>query len=244
MSKNTHALTVLATPEFVVAKNDLEKLQAAACAQVAAVSVMETDAAKAGILAGITLHRVKASMPHGEFGAFLTGTLAKSKKWTPATATKNASFYMRLALVFLDKSKLGKADLLALPGDKSQLTLEGKDLKKFGDKLKGFVGESSLTELLIKYGIKGVGLKTALEAEAAGEDDGNKLTPAQIATAAREATWQEVWNSTQMLRASLTEPERLQHLTDPAQIEQLKAEIVEINRIADDRLAALRSVKK
>lgn len=235
-----HALTVLAAPELRVAKDDLKKLQAAAVAQLRAVAEMDSNAAKAAILCGLTLHRVKASMP-GNFREWVEEMLPKGNMWTPKTAVKNASYYMRLALAFLEKTKLAKPDLLALGDGTAALDLTDKaTAKKFLAKLTEFIGEHSTNELLIKHGIKGVNLKSALDAEIEAETgDDDALTPAQRLKAQREATWQEAWNSVQLVRATLTEPEKIQLLNDAKHLATLKAELIETAKLADERLKAL-----
>lgn len=235
-----HALTVLASPELRVANGEVKKLQSAAVTQFKAVAEMESNTAKAGILVGITLHRVKASMP-GEFREWVETMLPKGNKWTPKTAVKNASFYMRLALVFLEKTKLAKADVLAV-GDRAALDLgDVAAAKTFVAKLETFVGEHSLNELLIKHDIKSVGLKTALIEE--GTEEGtneNELTPAQKLKQARELAWQEAWTATETLIQTLTAPEKIQLLSDAKQIETLKGQLQEATKLADERLNALR----
>lgn len=233
----TYALTVLAAPELLVGKDHFKRLEAAAVAQCGAVGTLESQAAAGAIIAGITLHRVKASLPHGKFDAWKAQKLAKANFWTPSTAKLNANFYMRLALVFLEKSRSAKSELLALPADgKAELKLDATPAgRKLATSLEKFVGGSSLTELLIKHGIKGVGLKTALSAGAADDD----LTPAQKAEQARNCAWQEAWNAVQTLRAALTEPEKIQLINEVKQLETLKAELVESAKLADERLKAL-----
>jgi hypothetical protein len=130
---------------------------------------MESKAAMGGILAGLTLHRVKASLPHGKFGAWVA-QISTSGGNLPAVKKSQASNYMRLALVFVEKAKVQKPDLLALPGDQTALELgDNAQHARFLGKLNGFVGDLSLNELLIKHGIKGVGLKTELEKQEAEE---------------------------------------------------------------------------
>ena len=158
-----HALTVLAAPELTVQKDGVKKLQSAAVAQCAAVNQMESKAAMGAVLAGLTLHRVKASMPHGKFGAWVE-QISTSGGNLPAVKKSQANNYMRLALAFVERTRVQKPDLLALPGDQTALELgDSATTRRFMEKLQGFVGECSLNELMIKHGIKGVGLKTALE---------------------------------------------------------------------------------
>jgi hypothetical protein len=241
-----HALTVLAAPELRVEKANLKQLQATAVEQVLAVGKMENNAAKGGILAGLTLLRVKASMKHGEFGPWLDKmTAAKTHNGAnlPPVKERQLQYYMRLTLVFLEKTRLDAPDLLALPDGTTALDLGGAHkAKSFVGALDRFVGELSLNELLIKHDIKSVGLKTELTA-GDDADEGSELTPAQKAAAEREAAWQAWWTSTQTLRTALTDPNEAQKITDPKKIETLKAEVTEINKLLDARLDALRAKK-
>lgn len=243
-----HALTVLAQPDLrVTQQDDLKKFSAAAVEQCRAVTRHEAHAAAGAVLAGLALHRVKASLQHGEFGGWIAEKLANANFWTPATAKLNASYYMRLALAFADKVRADRDMLLALPSDATSLELaDTEGGRKLAAALEKFVGAHSLTELLIKHGIKGVGLKTDLDAEANAEDEAN-LTPEQRAARAqalREATWAAAWNGVQQVRTTFTDPNTLQHLTDPQQVEQLKDELVEAAKLADERLKVLRAASK
>lgn len=182
MSKPQHALTVFASTELVAKDEQLEQLKTAATTQLTGIAKMEGAAARGGILCGLTLHRLKASLPHGQFLPFVdqmfpTGTFKQS----PITRRKNASYYMRIAEVFVTKAKIGKTDILCLPGDPLALEITDQhEAKRLLEKLDQFAGECSLNELLIKHGIKGVGLKKALEAEQAKEEsDAEGAAPTQ-----------------------------------------------------------------
>jgi hypothetical protein len=237
MSKSTHALTVLAAPELAVAKDDFKKLETAAGAQCGAISMLERKAAAGAILAGLTLHRVKSNLPYGKFGGWIDQKLTKLTSWTPGTAKVNASYYMRLSIAFVEKVRADKSMLLALPRDGDSLELgTGKDAKRLSGALEKFIGDLSLNELLIKHGIKGVGLKTALTAGGADTGGDEPLTPAQQA----EQAFLTLWTSAQEIHAALTDPNRMQQLTDAAKIEQLKAELVESTKLVNERLSTLR----
>lgn len=230
-----HSLAVVSDSSFAVAGPAVKKLRASTAKQVAAVLDMEIKTAVGAIIAGLGLHRTKASLKNGEFTPYLETELAKAGRWTAATAVKNASHFMRLANVFLDKSGINMDAVLA--------GLDGKNAKARApllEALKAFVGEHSFNELLIKYDIKSVGLKTALTIEAAAEEP--KTDASNLAEAAARA-WEESYGAVQLLRGTFTEPEKLQLLTDPQQIETLQNEALEISRMAADRLAALRAAK-
>jgi len=252
-----HALTVLASPELRAQKADLKQLQTAAIDLLTAISKSENAAAKGAPIVGITLMRVKASMPHGTFVPWmekLTGEDqpkgAPVKKRTdgaflPRLKVRQLQYYMRLGLVFIEKTKLAKPDLIALGNGTTALDLGDKhEAKKFMVALDSFVGDLSLNELLIKHDIKSVGLKTELKEAGADEDDeGDELTPAQKLKQQRENAWNEAWNSALAVRASLTEPEKIQLITDVKHIEMLKAELIETTKLAEERLTALRAKK-
>ena len=213
-SPQKHALALISRPEFAVAKDELKKLQASAIAQVRAVAELEAKAGMGACIAGFTLLRVKRSTPHGKFGAWIEAS-AKN-----GVGHRQANYYMRLAMVFLEKSKVQAPDLLALPGD--QLSLEIGDnhaAKQFFTKLQKFVGDHSLTELLIKHKIKGVGLKTELETEADDEDDAPP--PGQA-----EDYFTEVAERVYGFRQLVTSRENLARLT-PQQLETLNQTVTD-----------------
>jgi hypothetical protein len=155
MSTQKHALTVIASPELRAPAAEIDQLKEAAIAQCAAITDLEGKAAIGGILAGMTLHRVKASLKHGEFGPWLnqistSGGNLKIKH-------SQASNYMRLALVFIEKADAQKFEMMALTGGGELLDLtETSQGQSLASKLQKFVGDSSLNELLVKYNIKGV----------------------------------------------------------------------------------------
>lgn len=233
MSKTAkHALSLVSSSAFSVPKTALAKLRKTTAEQVAAVYHMEHVTAMAAITAGLNLHRTKASLEHGDFRPYIEQELAKSCGWTSGTAVKNASYFMRLATAFLEKARLSSPAVLA------GLNGEEKNGGAFQGALKKFVGEHSLTELLIKHDIKGVGLKTALTIEA-GDDDN---TPVDL-EAVRARTWEQTYAAVKRLRSAFTEPEKLQLLTDPKQIETLHDEALEVTRLANARLEALKAQK-
>jgi hypothetical protein len=228
------SLSLVASPDFKVAANGTKKLKVTTIKQVAAVAKLDAQTTTGAIIAGFNLHRVKTSCEHGEFGKFLQNDLAKAMGWTAGTATTNASYYMRLSTAFYETSGLKEAQVIAaLDGSKAAR-------KALGDALQKFIDGHSLTELLIQHGIKGVGLKTALEdSKPAPAGDDEQTTEDKIAQARTQA-WEESYKAVESIRAALTEPEKLQLLNDPKQLETLKGQIVEINKLADERIAALR----
>ena len=232
MTQTTHALALISSADLKVSADNLALLQQSVTDQFRRLRALRGEEALRGLLLGLTLHRVKASLPHGEFGGWAKQHATFGDRWV--------NYLMKLSLIFIDKAKATKPELLALPGDQTELSLDGMEgaQRTFMTKALKFVGEESLSDLLIKHGIKGVGLRTELAAKAAAEHPADAATAAVMAS---ERAWKESWDAVQRVRSALSEPDQLHLLTDVKQIEILKAEGLEISRLADSRLAALRA---
>ena len=231
MPKTSHALTLVADPKFAVAEDGLSKLKEAAIAQVSAISHLESKAALGALIAGLTLHRVKASLPHGQFVKWLESV----QKCTSGAHFKRrqAAYYMALALVFLEKAKVQKPDLLALPGD--QLSLEvgdGHAAQQFFAKAQKFVGDLSLNELLIKHGIKGVGLQKELAKAAAAEEPTPPPTAEQLYQQSRD----EIGHILTRAEDLFIKENRLQYLAGNR--EEIAGVVASLRRLADKVEAA------
>jgi len=152
---NRSALVVLADTKLTAQGEALAQLQKSAVVALQAVPQMERQAAAHAILAGMTLHRVKASLPHGQFMPWLAQIPTTGGNLKVSQA--QANYYMKLATVFVGKAKVTAPDVLALPGDQTQLLLEGGEgeARAFFGKLSKFVGTKSLNELLSEHEIKG-----------------------------------------------------------------------------------------
>ncbi len=217
MPKSNNALVLLSHPEFAVKKDGLAKLSEVAVAQVAAVGELESKAAIGAVVAGLTLHRVKASLPHGKFRDWQEKHLAKIQGWSKATAVKNVSYYMRLSQIFVERTKIQKPTLLALPGDQLALDVgDSHQAKEFFSKVSKFVGGISLTDLLIKHGIRSVGLKKEL-----ANDDEDAPAPG-----AAEDYFAQVAKHVYDYRQIVANRESLLRLT-PQQLDTLKAEVTD-----------------
>jgi len=210
-TNTSNALALVADPAFAVANSDLEKLQFAAVAQIAAVAQMESNAARGGVLAGITLHRVKASLGHGSFRPWLESANVNFGSHLSAhSRVKIANNYMRLASAFLEKAKVTKPSLLALPGDQTAIELgDNHPSRDLFEKLDSFVGTLSLNELLIAHGIKDTkklgGARTAGEAEAEADA---APSPESLAATVRD----EVGGAIERLETLILKEARLAHV--------------------------------
>jgi len=143
------ALALLDDKQIRTTGANLDTLQRAAITQIALVRRMESESALRAILVGMALMRVKHSLAHGEFMPWL-------KKNLDATAHRQANYYMRLGLVFLEKTKATKPEVLALPGDQAELSLDNIEgpARRLMEKMTKFVGDKSLNELLSEHAIK------------------------------------------------------------------------------------------
>lgn len=171
---NRSALVVLADSKLTAQGDQLAQLQKSAVVALQAVPQMERQAAAHAILAGMTLHRVKASLRHGEWEPWVKQIVTSGDDLTKPTKAglTQVKYYMRLATVFIGKAKVTAPDVLALPGDQTQLALEGGEgeARAFFGKLSKFVGTKSLNELLSEHQIKGT-KKLGGKRETEEEDD-------------------------------------------------------------------------
>lgn len=180
------ALALVGSSELKADAQQLAILQASAAEQFKRLRLMREEESLRGLLLGLTLHRVKASLPHGAFGKWAKSHATFGERWV--------RYLMQLALVFIDKSKASKPELLACPGDQTELAIDGLEgpQRQFVVKAKKFVGELSLAELLDKHEIKAGkklgGKRTKTDDDAEPEAP---ATPEQLAARAREdvAEW-------------------------------------------------------
>src|SRR5258708_24967338 len=126
---------------------------------------------------------------------------------------RQIQYYMKLALVFLEKSKAAKIEMAALPGDGVEIVdFTSTAAKRFADRATDFVGDLSLTELLEKHNIKGI---------TRGDDDDAEPTPAG---AGEQLLFTEISDHLFGLRTGILNRENLMKL-EPKQLDALKLEI-------------------
>lgn len=194
------ALSIVGSAELKADTEQLSLLQASAVEQFRRMRAMREEEALRGVLLGLTLHRVKASLPHGEFGKWAKMHATFGERWV--------NYLMKLALIFIDKSKATKPELLACPGDQIALAIDGMEgeQRRFVTKAKKFVGELSLAELLDKYEIK-TGKKLG-GAREKGEEEQTPPTPEELAQQTRD----EIGTGIQKLEQLLITENRLQYV--------------------------------
>jgi hypothetical protein len=165
------ALAVVNSSELKAKDQALEQLQQTVITQLGYIRGLRRQEALRGLLVGMSLQRIKASLPHGQFGKWVKDNIA-------IFGERYVQFLMKLALVFVDKCKVKKPEILALPGDQTELTLDtlDGDSRRMMEKAEKFAGDLSLNELFIKHDIKSVGLKSKLAAQRKkeAEEDGEE----------------------------------------------------------------------
>jgi hypothetical protein len=129
----------------------------------------ERETAQRAVMLGVALWKVRLSIAHGQ--------------WTPwlgehiGVGQRQVNNYMRLALVFLIKSRATKTELRALPADSIELASDDALSRALFARLEKFVGECSLNELLVKHGIKSVTRDDQGEGEATAAGGQQLLFP-------------------------------------------------------------------
>lgn len=193
-----------------------QKWSRAVAEQINEIARAERMTPRRAIAVGLMLHSVKASLKHGEFRPWLSQMLTGLTFWTESTAKVNSSYYMRLALAFVEQTKPTANELAALPASNLRLDLDNAQgaAAKLVKRLDEFCGEASLQELLEQHGIKngggGAGGKSAAAVEALPADDNTLL--------------QEVAEWLVNLRKTVVSPETLKRLT-PAQLADMETQM-------------------
>lgn len=209
MSKadTTLALATFTSPELRADPTQLALLQSGVIQQLELMRRLRGEEAMRGLMVGLTLQRIKASLPHGQFVPWMKAHISL---WSD----RYCRYLMRLALAFVEKTKAKKPELLALPGEQIEMNLEGAEgaRRTLLEKMARFVGDHSLADLFEKYGIKETKkLGGAREDEAEGDQPpAPAATPEQLAQAARD----EIGTAVQALEQLLLRENRLQYVID------------------------------
>lgn len=209
MADKKHALSLLADPQLSTTGGQLAALQTATISQLALIRRLESESALRAVLVGLALHRIKASLPYGQFGPWLAQNVEAKRS--------QANNYMRLSTAFIAQARATKVELLAMPGDLA-LSSEEPGARKLLAKALSFVGECSLNELLVKYGIKGVTRE--------GDEPANDGSPATEADG--QLFFAEIAEHVLGIRTSVLNPQNIARLT-PRQLDDLRAELANLN---------------
>lgn len=143
------ALTLLSDPQIATTGGKLAKLQATAIEQIDLIKRLESESALRAVLVGLALHRIKASLKHGEWGKWQTAHLEAKRS--------QVGYYMRLAIVCLEQGGFTKPDLLQIAEGGTELAHAEGPARRAFKKIQDFVGDKSLNELLCEHGLKNPG---------------------------------------------------------------------------------------
>jgi hypothetical protein len=234
MSKTdtTIALSVVTAPELVCAADDLARLQIATVEQFRVIGRMRGEEALRSLIAGLMLHRIKASLPYGEFGKWTKRNLQQfGDRWV--------NYLMRLALIFVQASKITKPLMLAMPGDQTELALDSMQgqQRAFYERAMKFVGRHSISELLDKHGIKETGKLGGKRAAAGGGKPG-PIDPDQLYLQARD----EIGLTLSQAETLLLKENRLQHLAGHP--EEIRGVVAALRELANKVEAAAKPILK
>lgn len=202
-SNNIVALAVVSSAELICKDEALTRLQQGAVQQYERLRSIRNEETIRGLLLGLTLHRIKASLPHGEFGKWHTANL-------PRFGNRWVNYLMRLSLVFIQEAKATKPMLLTVAGDQTELaldTMEGAQ-RAFMQKVFKFAGEHSLSELLDKHGIKETAKIGGARAKSGKGDKPAKVDPEQLYHQSRD----DIGSALDRLETLLVKENALQHL--------------------------------
>lgn len=157
----------------------ISKLQQVAIQQIQHVRLLERESALRAVLCGFALHHIKAKLKHGEFMPWI-------KKQFKGAGHRQANNYMRLAAVAVERAKVTRNQLQALPSDDVSLDVSDAQARRLMANLTKFVGDKSLNELLREHGIKDSEKPKASATDASSSKAGDKVDPDVAAQ-----TWRE-----------------------------------------------------
>jgi|GEM_PF-6702803 len=210
------ALSLFTHPSLKPAGDALSRLQAQAVADLQQIQSAERRTAADAVRLGIRLHAIKLGLPPKTWTAWQEENIK-------GIGRRQVNNYMRLAAVA--GHKIGRKALIAI--------VSGHDDQDTTERIERFVGECSLTELLIKFGIRAVGLRGELQEPAAGS-----LSPDRQLELDMQRTWEESWASLQRVRGILTDADRIKLISDPTKLATLKSELLDLQRVVDSCLHA------
>jgi hypothetical protein len=212
MSDKKHALALVSNPKFALCTN-LDALQKACLEQLTLIRRLESEGAMRAIFTGLALHRIKASLKHGEFGPWLEANVNQLGR-------RQVNYYMRLALECLARTRATVVELVALPDGCVAMNATDIGSRRFAERVEKFVGECSLADLLVKYGIKGV----VRDGDAGTEGD----TGAVGTDADGQMFFAEIAEHVLGIRKSVLNAENIARLS-PRQLDDLRAELANLN---------------
>lgn len=203
---------------------NLDLLITKANEQYAAIKSGDRATAMRAIFLGLVFWQIKNECPHGAFMKLASDRLAEIPQRTRQD-------YMKLALTYVEKTKLALPERLNIPDAQLALSLDdatGTE-KEMVTRALVFIGELSLHELMIKHGIRAVGLKKDLT-----EDDGSDVAFDDLPIEEQlQRRRDEVFGGTiehlSCLHKTLTLTDNLV-LLDNTQLEAIETKLVELRQ--------------
>lgn len=207
MSKSKPATVIaratMSHPELKATNQRLAVLKKMAIEHFASMRRIRGEESRHGLAAGLLLITIKESLPHGEFGKWAEENIEGFGKTYRA-------YLMQLALVFIEKMKVQRPELLAVRGDQIELGIEKHETlrARFEERVGKFIGDSSLAELFDKHGIKDAKKLGGTRDKPAAPAPAAPATPEQLYTQSRD----EIGSGIEKLETLLLKENRLQYL--------------------------------
>lgn len=202
-TKESKVLAVLtATPAKVQALHFLKAAGKALTKRIALVRRADHDGSFHALCVGAELWKAKAVSKHGEFKPWIEQNV-------PTSAYRTCADYMKLTQIFAEKAKLTAEEALAM-GKLLPKGAKSGPAKSAAAKLDAFIGDLSVHELMIKHGVRGVGLKAELT-----EGDAPPAIEAGNGQMDLSLVWEQVYEPAKSLaellaeQASRLKPEQL-----------------------------------
>lgn len=232
-SKPANAVVVLNDAALTVQKQQLVALQSSTVKTLSLIQHEEQANTLRRVLVGFALHRIKASLKHGEWMPWL-------KKGVKGKGYAQCNFYMRLATVAAEEMRVTRPELLALPGDQSELSLDTAEgeARRFMEKLTKFVGDKTFNELLDEHGIKETKKIGGAREKRVVEADPTDTDPEQLYLAARD----EIGGALAHAESLLVTENRLQFLAGHP--EEISGVVSGLRSLADKVEAAAKPLLK
>lgn len=201
-------------------------IQKATVQSVQLIRRMESEAALRAILVGSQLYVIKTSLEHGKWGPWQAENL-------DGIGQRQSNYYMKLAGVFAAKSGIKPselADVLAETDAWNRKSALSAPAKRFVKKATEFVGDESLTDLLIRENVRSVGLRKELDAP-----KGKKESAKAKAKRLRAQLWDDTFQNINWLDETLTKPERVELLDDPQRLAEMEEHFTKLKTAARKR---------
>lgn len=228
MSKDKTSSDLVALTEAnKLEKTELAKFCGHIAHQVALIFTTERDNNIRRIFVGLALHRIKASLKHGEW-------MPWKKKHLECSNSK-INELMRAAEAFHSEVQIADKELLALGNGENALA--AKDARRVTNAALKFVGDLSWGELLDKHGIKAQA-KVGGKRTPAGTPEGGAPSNEELYQQSRD----EIGGALTSVETLLIKENRLQYLADHP--EEVAGVVTSLRKLADQVEEAAKPILK